>query len=292
MSETGLPPPETATPGRMTPHGSAYAIQPGENIFQTLGINEFTVERPEQPAEPWKKGGRKKPVAASTHTFRIGTHYGMNDGMPWPRSPYGPTTEELQAELKRALVKHRPDLLMSGLQQACSNNNSKAVHGSGQRKHYLHHTVPYDADSQPAELLWAVTKTRTAKGWFAKRTVEGVRKSWMTALYGGDMTLGIPPDPGERPASAMFMEPVGAKMCAGFIRKAQRCISDYLEVKRDKQSIVIPSTVTSFAELRASLPTILAEKRVSIDDIDSILIGMKPRNTALDMRGPLAVDDE
>jgi hypothetical protein len=209
-------------------HGKKYNQgEDGKDICQSVGLVEFTVVREPQPADYHaitNQTGRKRAKAGGTFTFKHA------DGDFWKSAPKGPSVEELREALHAKILLARPDLLMSRLQQICAKTRSQAAAPGGGRKfwHDMLFTVPYDATSQPAELLWQMSKGRTGGVWYPGRSLKIVHEQWLTALYGGAVPLGIVAEDMTDRLTKTFA-PIDAMQCTRFIRKCHRHMGEFLD---------------------------------------------------------------
>lgn len=90
--------------------------------------------------------------------------------------------------------------------------------------------------SQPAELVWMMSKGRTAACWFPGRTLKVTVKQWLVALYGGDVDIGSPdPVTGEYSSRKSF-DPIDAEQIRRFIRRSIRKVDEFVDEDPELQA--------------------------------------------------------
>jgi hypothetical protein len=284
---------QTATKKMMQASGTAAStidIIPNENIFITLGILSFVVTRSirltKTQREDREKADDDSDLPTEEHTF----HY--QDGGYWKRAPIGPTTDELKSVLYDAIVKQYPDKLLSELQSVCRKTVEDASADPSLRWHRLLFTVPYDAQSQPAELLWMLSKGRAGMMWFPGRNLKTALEHWLNGLYGGSLEKGLTREPFDRPVIETF-KPADADQVVAFLRKVERHHDDFV-LSQSKappaKTAVDFKGANTFAELRDALKREPAYSTTAT--IDVVLRCFQPRGKTQEELPDTGADEE
>ena len=153
----------------------------------------------------------------------------------------GPLAPELRTALKEQIRKIKPELLMTRIQDLSKKSwdvrkpkvrqRMGAGSTSGRGTSYFHlffNTIPCWADSQPAELLWMLSKRRAGNLLVPKRTINGTWHDWLIGLYGGSKALGVGNIAPEHQCTETYA-PITSKETSGWIRTACTHLDEHVK---------------------------------------------------------------
>jgi hypothetical protein len=182
------------------------------------------VKRPFVAANPDGVGQHKRmrDKQAMTCTFKLKDFFKN-------ASKLSPSADELQDQLLKLLKEQKPELLMSRFQVIAKETRERSlVTNPTIREHQFLFTIPYWANSQPAELLWQCSKGRSGTAWYENRSLRECHQHWLAALYGGTVRCSLSHDESIY-GSTVTWSALGPAKMQSFIRRSDHEIQVFMD---------------------------------------------------------------